>query len=276
MQQVKPGQYERPFDTLELFYRGISEIGARFQKEQYFISSAMQLKKVPPVTQIRQAWIALRHQHPKIAAVPDETCSRLVYTVPSSEDLEEWIQKTFVVHEDETRVAESLDPVLPPSSLMMLHYLPHSKELFFRTPHWRIDGAGLILLENDFLTLLANSSQAAPEFDGSEVSRIPPTLDEALDISLQTTEETKQATQAELSVVAIGATPASVTQSLPNTTPGNSHRLNTRFSKDFSQRLIAASKSRGLSVTAAVQTALILAAQSYMAPADGRLVCSNA
>lgn len=276
LQQIKTGQYERPFDTLELFYHGIAATGARFQKEQYLISSVIQLKNVPSVTQLRRAWTALRHQHPEIAAVPDETRSRLVYTVPSSEDLEEWLQKTFVVHEDETRIAESLDAVIPPSLLFMLHYLPRSKELFFRTPHWRTDGTGLILLQNDFLTLLANGPESVLEFDGSEVSRIPPTLDEALGISLDTTDEMKQATQAELSVLATGAVPASITQTLPNTTPGNSHRLNTRLSKDLSQKLIAASKLRGLPVTTAVQSALILATQPHLAPADGRLVCFNA
>lgn len=38
---------ECPLDTLELFSRGISETGTRFQKEQYLISSVAQLKNVP-------------------------------------------------------------------------------------------------------------------------------------------------------------------------------------------------------------------------------------
>lgn len=53
-------------------------------------------------------------------------------------------------------------------------------------------------------------------------------------------------------------------------------RLNTRLPKDVSKRIIAASKTRGFSVTTTVQSALILAAQSYLAPADSRLLCFNA
>lgn len=267
---------ERPLDTLELFYRGISETGARFQKEQYLISSVIQLKNVPSVTQLLQAWKALRHQHPQIAAAPDETGSRLIYTVPSPESLEEWLQETFVVHSSETHPAQSLDVVLPPSPLFMLHYLPQSRELFFRTPHWRIDGTGMILLQHEFLTLLSRGPQSSLKFDGSEVSRIPPSLDQAAGISLDITDEKKLGTAAELSVLANGPTPASINRVLQNTTPGDSHRLSTRLSKELSRQLVAASKRRGLSVTTAVQSALILAARPYLDPADGRLICFNA
>ncbi|KAJ5512031.1 hypothetical protein N7453_004134 [Penicillium expansum] len=276
LKQVGFGQYERPFDTLELFYHRIAATGLRFQKEHYHISSVIQLKNVPSLTQLHQAWKELRHQHPQISAICDETSSRLIYTVPSPETLEEWLQKTFIVHFSETRPAESLDTVLPPSSLFMLHYLPQSRELFFRTPHWRTDGIGMVLLQHDFLTLLARGPQSALEFDGSEVSRIPPSLDEAVGISLDITDEMKLGTEAELSVVTSGAAPASITHTLQNKTPGNSCRLSTRISKDLSWKIIAASKLRGLRVTAAVQSALILAVRPHMVPVDGRLVCFNA
>ncbi|CAI7608362.1 unnamed protein product [Penicillium viridicatum] len=270
LKQVKFGQYERPFNTLELFYRGIAATGEPFQKEH-----VIQLKNVPSVTQLRQAWKGLRHQHPQIAAIPDETSSRLIYAVPSPENLEEWLQMTFVVHYSEARPAESLDAVLPQSSLFTLHYLPQSRELFFRTPHWRTDGTGMILLQHDFLALLARGPQFTLEFDGSEVSRIPPSLDEAAGISLDITDEMKVATEAELAVIANGTAPSSILQTLHNTTPGNSRRLSTFFTKDLSGQLIAASRLRGLKVTAAVQSALILAVRPHLTPVDGRLVCFN-
>ncbi|KAJ5430951.1 hypothetical protein N7445_008683 [Penicillium cf. griseofulvum] len=46
----------------------------------------------------------------------------------------------------------------------MLHYLPRLRELVFRTPHWRTDGTGMILLQHDFLTLLARGPQFTLEF----------------------------------------------------------------------------------------------------------------
>ena len=275
LQQVRFDQYERPFDTLELFYRSIAATGVRFQKEQYLISSVIRLDRAPSVTCLQQSWKALRYKHPRIALVPNETGSRLVYTVPSLGDLEKWLQKTLVLHVNETRPAESLDEDLLPSSLFMLHYLSLSRELLFRTPHWRTDGRGLVLLQRDFLTLLAQGPQPTLEFDGSEVSRIPPSLDEAAGISLEITDEMKRATETELSVLTVGTAPASIIQTLPNTQPGNSCRLSTRLSKDLTRRLVAASRVRGLTVTTAVQAALIVAVRPYMVPLDGRLVCFN-
>lgn len=111
----------------------------------------------------------------------------------------------------------------------------------------------MILLQHEFLTLLSQGPQSSLEFDGSEVCRLPPSLDEAAGISLEITDEKKLGTAAELSVIANGATPASINQILQNTTPGDSHHLSTRLSKDLSRQFVAAaSKRRGLSVTTAV------------------------
>ncbi|KAJ5698000.1 hypothetical protein N7462_000005 [Penicillium macrosclerotiorum] len=274
-QQAKFDQYERPFDTLELLYRSIAATGVHFQKEQYLISSVIRLEREPSMTCLQQSWKVLRYQHPQIASEPNKTGTRLVYTVPSLEALEKWLQNTLVLHANETRPAESLDEDLLPSSLFTLHYLPLSRELLFRTPHWRTDGRGMILIQRDFLTLLAQGPQPALEFDGSEFSRIPPSLDEAVGISLEITDEMKRATETELSVLTIGPEPASIIQTLPNTRPKNSCRLSTRLSKDLTQRLVAASKVRGLTVTTAVQAALIVAVRPYMVPLHGRLVCFN-
>ena len=280
LQEVKPGRYERPFDTLESLYRNVAATGAHLQKEHYFISSVIQLQRhnAVPVRDLQQAWKALRHLHPKIAAVPDETGSRLVYTVPSPEDLEKWLQETFVVHScRESRSAESLDVVLLPSPLFMVHYLPSSGELLFRASHWHIDGIGMIMLQDAFLTLLAQGPQAeAPVFDGSEVSRFPPSLDEAAGISLDITDEMKKSTETELSALsaASSAPAASLSDTLPNTTKvGNTRRTSTRFSKELTRQIIAASKHRGLKVTAAVQAALVLTARRHMTPLNGRLNC---
>ncbi|KAJ5163255.1 uncharacterized protein N7500_005085 [Penicillium coprophilum] len=69
----------------------------------------------------------------------------------------------------------------------------------------------------------------------------------------------KVATEAELAVVANGAAPSSIIQTLQNTTLGNSRRLGTRLSRDLT----------------AVQSALILAVRLSLLPVDGRLVCFN-
>lgn len=273
-QQIEPGHYERPFDTLELFYRGIAAKGAHLGKTQYLVSSAIQLKALPSLAQLHRAWTALRYQHPLIAAVAHEERAVLTYSVPSQAQLEEWLHETVIVHENQSLPATDLDPDIPASPMVTLHVLPQSQELFFRSQHWRLDGHGMILLQHEFLTLLAQGT-TAPEFDGSEVSNIPPGLDEALGLSTEVTNEMKAGVESELSALAVGPTPMSFTRSSCNQAPGVSRRVTTRIPRDISQQLIMAAKRRGLKVTAAVQTALFLASRPHLTPEDGRLVCFN-
>ncbi|KAK2754388.1 hypothetical protein FQN54_007032 [Arachnomyces sp. PD_36] len=275
LQQARPGEYVRPFDTLENFYHGVAATCAHLRQEQYFISSAIRFKNAVPVIDLQQAWMALRHKHPKIAAVPNVTGTRLVYTVPSTDILDEWLETTFVVHSDgEDQSADRLHSILPPSRLFTVHYIPSSQELLFRASHWRIDGIGMVMLQHSFLELLSQGPQPLV-FDGSEVSRFPPSLDEAAGFSLNITEDMKRSTEAELSVLSSGAPLASLSESLQNNTPGNSRRASIRFPNELSRQIIEACKGRGLTVTVAAQAAIMRAAERHMAPEDGRTVTLN-
>lgn len=69
-QQLSPGHYQRPFDTIErLFYHAVIA-GRDPQKGQFFLSSAVKLKHDVSTESLRQAWVALHYKHPQIAAVP--------------------------------------------------------------------------------------------------------------------------------------------------------------------------------------------------------------
>jgi hypothetical protein len=58
------------------------------------------------------------------------------YTVPSEEGPDVWVQETPIIYpDDDPRDAAYLDWTLPPTGTMMLHYLPYSLEVLFRTPH---------------------------------------------------------------------------------------------------------------------------------------------
>ncbi|KAJ5261412.1 hypothetical protein N7478_012007 [Penicillium angulare] len=224
--------YERPFDALETLHRTVAG-------------------------NLEHAWTRLRHQCPKIATVPDITGTRQVYTVPSEQQTKDWILATFHVHSEVTTNAEIFDSILLSSSDFMLHYIPHSNELLFRSPHWRIDGIGLILLQSCFLTFLNNKSSSVPDIDGYEIGHLPPCLEGELGFSLNITEEMRNAAHAELSVLAHGLPPASIMQSIMNvTTHGTSRRVSLRFASSTSEKIFAASKSRGLKITTAVQAAL--------------------
>ncbi|KAE8138132.1 hypothetical protein BDV38DRAFT_282432 [Aspergillus pseudotamarii] len=172
---VSTNRYERAFDSLEKFYWGIAEAGAPLQKQH--------------------------HLYPQIAAVADETGTRLTYTVPSPEELEAWVYDTFLIVEESS--ATHLYQTLPPSSLFCLYYLPRPRELLFRTPHWRIDGIGLMYLQTAFLRILADGP-VQTQLDGSEAARLAPSLDEAALVPPEATPTMSEAADAELEVLLKG------------------------------------------------------------------------
>ncbi|OJJ78099.1 hypothetical protein ASPBRDRAFT_37310 [Aspergillus brasiliensis CBS 101740] len=278
--QTKPGQYDRPLDDLEIFHRTIGATGASFHKQQYFIIGALKLRNKPEISDLQQAWTALRHLHPRLATVIDETGTRCRYTVPTPEAVNQWLEETFIVHPE----AEYNDPSgeklalrLPPSPFFKLHWVPAARELLFRTPHWRTDGAGLMMLQDAFLRLLSAPAQEIV-FDGSEISRLPPTMHDLLSSGFKATEETQKAFAAEWHAALTDPSlkPLSwVKHALPGTVPGSTVRLSHTFSREETTQMITAIKKRGITVTNAVASAFLVTAANHSTPADGRLVLLN-
>ncbi|KAL2813019.1 hypothetical protein BJX63DRAFT_432306 [Aspergillus granulosus] len=274
-QQIAPGQYQRPFDTSERLYRGIAASAAHLGKQHWLVASAIQFKEPLSTSNLQRAWAALRHQHPHIMAVADESGSCFQYTVPSPLALKEWTEQTLLIHPiDETRPAEMLESDLEPTDLFVLHYLPRSKELLFRAPHWRTDARGMLLLQHQYLTLLAVGTVAG-DFDGSEVSRLAPPFDLVAGLSTEITPEMGAASDAVLGVLFSGSTPASVKECLPTSCPKRSRRGAIYLPRDLTTEIINASRARGQSVTTTVHAALVMAMRKHVDISDGRLMGFN-
>ncbi|KAL4861653.1 hypothetical protein BDV12DRAFT_207852 [Aspergillus spectabilis] len=274
-QEIAPGQYQRPFDTSERLYRGIAASAAHLEKQQWLVASAVQLKGPLSTSLIQRAWTALRHKHPHIAAVADDSGSNFRYTVPTPSALDDWTQQTFLAHPiNEARSAEMLESDLEPTDLFMLHYLPCSDELLFRAPHWRTDARGMILLQHEFLMLLAAGSVAG-DFDGSEVLRLAPPFDQVAGLSTEVTPEMGPASDAVLSVLFSGSTPASVKECLPAGTPKRPRRAAIHLPREVTAKIISASKARGQSVTTTVHAALVMAMREHVDVDDGRIMGFN-
>ncbi|KAJ5549647.1 hypothetical protein N7513_006881 [Penicillium frequentans] len=274
--QTKPGQYERPFDTLETFHRTIAAIGDCFQdgSEHYFVVSPVRIRNKPDVNDLKQAWKALRHLHPRIAMSVDETGTSCRYTVPTSDALDQWLNETFIVHpEEEIDVIsrEKLHLRLPVSPFFKLHWLPASQELLFRSPHWYVDGLGMMMIQDAYLSILSSPAQHVV-FDGSEISRIPPTMDDLIAPDFEITEEAKKALEAELQVALSGPEVAVLIEALPSVEPRHTLRASRKFSKEETAQITTAFKQRGLKFAGAVQSALLLVAARHSAPANGRLL----
>ncbi|KAJ5784324.1 uncharacterized protein N7503_009536 [Penicillium pulvis] len=255
-QEVSPGRYERPFDSIESFYRLIASAGAHLNKQHYFISSTLRLKNLPPLKDVQNAWRALRQRYPQIAAIPDETGARFRYTVPSHTELDAWVQQSLIV--DYGSSANEKNEGEQPSHMFLLFYLPGTRELLFRTPHWRIDGIGLMDLQNAFLRILANIPPSTIYLDGSEAKYLTPSLDGAAAVPLEVTPEITRSTNDEIAVYEQGQPSISIA-TLPNVIPTATRRIFSRFSPKITTHIISACKSRGLTVTAAMHAAMVVA-----------------
>ncbi|KAL3496549.1 hypothetical protein BJX62DRAFT_250358 [Aspergillus germanicus] len=272
--ETAPGRYERPLDTGELLYLGVAGLGKELGMQHWLTSSTIELKTAPSVSDVRRAWIALRQRHPQIAAVVLHGVeNRFQYAVPSVQELEAWVQESLVVYpDDDTCSAAYLERNLPPADTMMLHYLPYSRELLFRTPHWRTDGRGMFLLQHAFCTLLASKADT-PVFDGSEAKNLPPSFSQLAGLTDEPpTPQMSQASDAVLGVIFAGSPPSSQPESLPNKTPESSHRITIRLDTETSKQIIAASKARGQTVTTTVHAALVTVMRRHTDTPDGRML----
>ena len=75
MERRCPDRYERPFDTLEAFYRGVAAGGVELGKEHWTISIGVKFCMDPSgsdlekVMALRRAWTTVRAEYPQIAAI---------------------------------------------------------------------------------------------------------------------------------------------------------------------------------------------------------------
>ncbi|KAJ5689395.1 hypothetical protein N7462_003787 [Penicillium macrosclerotiorum] len=260
-QKVSQGRYERDFDTLEQFWIANAAVGAHINRQSYLLSCTVRLNPFPTAVEVQNSWKALRKEHPQIAAIADERNSRLTYNVPSPAELEAWVQRTFIV-EDDGSSASGLYENLPPTSALELHYLPGTSELLFRTPHWRIDGHGLLHLQNSLLRIIAEGPPRTVCLDGSEAAHLVISQDEACSAPSKVTPSITAAADAELSTIFDGQ-PSLTLPTQPNIIAKAPGRLVSKISTETTQCLLSACKARGISVTTAAHAALIVAMVPY-------------
>ncbi|KAL4894455.1 hypothetical protein BDV59DRAFT_175509 [Aspergillus ambiguus] len=263
--QVSPIRYERPFDSIEQFYRTVAAAGAPLNKEHYLITCTVRLQSpLPPVHAVEQAWKALRHVYPQLAAEPEiGGGERFAYDVlTSATELNAWTRATFHVEPD--RSADDLYEQLAPSPRFHLYYLLGTSELVFRTPHWRIDGIGLLHLQSAFLQLLADGTK--PILDGTEPSRLCPSLDAVVagisPAPASSLAATAAAADEELQPFLYEGRTLTL-PTLPNILPTTPKRLLRSIDSGTTDRLLSACSTRKITVTAAAHAALALAARQF-------------
>ena len=261
--ETSAGHFERPFDSLERFYRAISAGGVAFNREHFVVNAVVRFRLDPSIGDIEQAlmnaWMTLRYDYPQIAAYGRGTT--YIYEVPTTPSVDSWLSETFITKQI-TASPSSVCEDLAPSELAKMYYFPHTSEILFRSSHWRIDGIGSLFLLNHFLKTLAHPRSV--KF-GDEAKNLSIGLDEVTNTPSQVTSEMEQSAT-DLLMRFVNNVPSIGLPTSKSQNPGGSARCKLTFTLPLSTSLIARCKASGLSVTAATHAAIIGATLQHADP----------
>ncbi|KAI0965756.1 hypothetical protein F4678DRAFT_484733 [Xylaria arbuscula] len=240
------GVFSRPIGENEAFIKRLGDAGLPLNREHWAINSAAtivptgSMASADLTSHFRRAWAHLRFQHPNLAAESTPDNKNFIYTVPTDKEaLDTWVSQTFSVATHTSSSAEII-ATFQPAPYARLVYIPQSGELLGHTSHWRSDGIGVILLL-DALLSIASVPLADPASLpwGFEVERLAPSIEDAAAIPKDSTPALKERGAAALATFLMQ--PA--------------HAVSI-FGPATTERIIAACKGKGVSVTAAVHASV--------------------
>ena len=256
--ETSPGRFQRPVDSLEKFFLFLARANTVSNREHWDVSifARFDAEATQEHTKsaLRHAWKTLRHDHPQLACTLQEEI--MVYEVPDQPALDAWLDETFLI-EPSTTTKENLLASFRPTTLPILHYLPHTSEIIIHASHWRIDFVGCISLLHNMFSAMAEPRQI---HFGDEGTRLSPGRDEAADFGPSDEKAKEAATELFMRLAtnlpSIGLPAQNLDQKL-----GSTRRSELVLDISTTSAIVSGSKKRGLSVTTAVHAALIVAMQ---------------
>ena len=259
--EKRPGRYERPLDSMETFHKAYGAIGHSLNREHFSLTAAVQIDtEADLLDMLRTAWQNMRFSYPQIASyIENDT---FIYETPDSGALQVWLAATLKI-ESSTQTRDDLIASFKPQQLASLHYLPYSSEILFHTPHWRIDGVGLLQFLDSFFAAMSDPS---PVQFGDEFRNLTVSLDEAAQVPKEKTQAMNEASAALLNqflrnLPSIGlATPS-------DQVPAATRWISTELGPQTTSAITAACKAHDISVTAAIHAAVVCATQDMADPA---------
>ena len=210
---------------------------------------------------LEHAWKTMRYDHPQIACIACGDTN--VYEVPDTAALDAWLEKTFIVVPAPVTREELLESFRP-SALATLHYLRHTSEIIIHTSHWRIDYVGGLSLLHNLLTACIKPRHI--QF-GDERKNLWPSRDKIAKLNSPDIVESPGMLEERGKAVRNILIPLGDLPSIGLRTqnryrpPGGTLRSVITLEASTTSAIVSASKKRGLTVTAAVHAALIVATQ---------------
>ncbi|KAI7976451.1 hypothetical protein EIK77_003266 [Talaromyces pinophilus] len=263
--EIESNRYQRPLGENERLIKFIGDRAHPAGREQWSVTSTATFKPCDnrPATEwaattLRDAWKLLRFRHPSIASTPAAESDSLEYMIPSEEDLENWVQKSYVVVDG--KGSEDVIAEIQPSQFTILHFLPDTWEIVLHTSHWRTDGYGAFHLLNAFFDAVKAviDNDGLPTISwGEEVARLVPSVESALGLPETATPEITA------SAIKYASTHTYVKDSVgvpykgeTTTRPGGTRSVRMQLSTETTQAIKQATIERPFDMYSAVHAAL--------------------
>ena len=191
-----------------------------------------------------------------------------VFVVRDAGAVEKWVDQTFFVEpiQEADAIIANSEPVDYPN----LFYLPSTSELVFLSQHWRTDAIGICMLLDHFFSILAQPQDQISPLGKPDLERISPSLEDAAGSPENAPPELQHYAREYIdnfhkkAVNTGGLSYKGDSSTLP---AGTSHQDLT-LTKESTSALVAACKSRSISVSAAIHTALAHTMLSLAPPAE--------
>lgn len=265
--EKSPGHYTRPIGENESMIKTIGERGLPLNREHWSLSFSAQFKSrskkdVDIFVKLHKAWKVLRFNNPSLASTAAD--GLLHYTVPDTQSLDKWTQDTFFVIDEDHITPEELIASFKPGPYVTLHYLPRHSQIVIHASHWRTDGIGAIQVLDAFFEAAASNQDPQTLPWGLEVTRLVPSVEEALNIPTTPSPEIKAEAEKCIATIALTRGAIGVDYLGDSTTlPAGTRSARLRLSESTTEAIKEACKARNISIIAAVHAAI--AAVNYAA-----------
>ncbi|KAG9513436.1 hypothetical protein KCV07_g8821, partial [Aureobasidium melanogenum] len=265
--ETAPGLWQRAIGENEALIKLIGETGRRFEKDVWSISvTATFTLRLEDETQkaqkLRDAWKALRFYHPSLASFADQ--NTLKYSIPDAQSLERWMTETFVLVETDN-TPEDVITNMKRHRFARLYYLPKHDAVLLNISHYHTDGIGAFMLLDAYLAMVVESFENRPDrlLWGEEVTRLVPTIEDALDLPLKSTDEVQHATDTYLNTVKhyVGAVETPYKPGTDNH-PKGTRSVHIRCSRNETLSLQTGCLRNDISMAAAVHASVAATAYS--------------
>lgn len=255
--ESSPGVFERGFDPIEVLVHNLRIQGIH---DIVIFKVKLGFGDRDLVHAARKAWIALRYQHPSLAAEHDGCRKCFEYRSPTDEDFKQWVDASLQVIQNMDADAYFVDPSF--ALFPKLIVFPKTSELVLQAPHIYLDGPGGVSILASLIADLPNPPNVA---FGSESKNLDVALSTFLGIQEITPDDEKRCR--DLLQVAMGNMPSIGVPILwPIDEVQGDNPLKTRvkvhaFTPSDSEKLIEACKTAQLTPTHALHAAIIKATQ---------------